>query len=160
MKTAWFLFVLAGNAKIHLRQREYNLLSLSFQNVLAVWITVNRTSHTKFYSHLGIFCFHFLLSQNSCNYPVGWERAVEYSDCNSIERKDISQTTSVLDKSLHYLMVKFQSWSFREFGVPLSLPLLPGPLLSIRVPSMCWIKLFNHLLNLNPFNYVQRNDEC
>ena len=43
----------------------------------------------------------------------------------------------------------------------LSLPLFPVPLaavLTIRVPSMVLIKLFNHLLYLKPFNSLQTND--
>ena len=36
--------------------------------------------------------------------------------------------TRVLDMTLNYLLVRLQSWSSRECGVPLSLPSLPGPL--------------------------------
>ena len=44
-----------------------------------------------------------------------------------------------------------------------SLPLLPGPLwpvvvVSVRVPSMGQIELFNHILYLKPFNCVHTND--
>ena len=44
-----------------------------------------------------------------------------------------------------------------------SLTLLPGPLwpivlIPIKVPSMDQTELFNHLLNLKPFNWVQTND--
>ena len=46
-----------------------------------------------------------------------------------------------------------------------SLPILPGPLwsgelLSVRIPSIAKIELFNHLLYLKPFNCVQTNDWC
>ena len=52
---------------------------------------------------------------------------VEYTDCNhSREVRSLHLPTSVLDMTLNYLMVRLQSWSFGECGVPPSLPLFPG----------------------------------
>ena len=46
--------------------------------------------------------------------------AVEYANCTSAEEKDPpTATMSVLDMTLNHLIVKLQSWSFGECGVPL-----------------------------------------
>ena len=54
-----------------------------------------------------------LYPENIC--PVGW--GVEYIDCTSAEGVR-PPATSVLDKTLNNLMVRFQQcWSFGEYGV-------------------------------------------
>ena len=66
------------------------------------------------------------------------------------------------DTKLHLIM-RLQSWKFEGCGVPLSLPLLPGPLwpwvvVSVGVLSMGKIEPFNHLLHEKPFNSNKMNN--
>ena len=78
--------------------------------------------------------------------------AVEYAFCVFVKRKD-PPPTNVLDMKLNRLMVRLQSLSFGECGVPFVAitPWSTWVVVSIRVSSMGQIEVFNQLSDSKPF---------
>ena len=87
--------------------------------------------------------------------PISWD--VEDANCNSSEGQDPLTECPGYDTKLsdgEVPVLKF--WGM--WNIPL-LPLFPGSLwhgmiIPVRVPSMGQIEIFDHFLNLKPFNYV------
>ena len=90
------------------------------------------------YSYLIQICH--MISNISIHQLAG---AVEYGDCISGEEKD-------------HCLTNFQYMTLNNSKIPLfPVPLWPGVILPVRVPSIDQIEMFNHLQFLKPFNCVQ-----